>query len=459
MNPVRCANCRLSLPQNWAGMNDPNGKCPYCGKPFAVAAAPTVVPTSAQPAPRPAGPAKTMLWGAGAAIPGMPKAPVVAPAPAPAPVVANEPIAPPPERDYAPIPSASVQAGASAANAAPFQAGSSDVDVERPTEPARMPSKANQPAPTVMFESAIHPAPKRQDFDLPDSEPGADDQGAPNAYVDPEPSAESSPRPTPARLKAKSKPQPKKGGKPRSSMPAWRGVEGEETSKSKEGSSKKGIIIAVSAVVLVAIIVVGALAMRPKSKVDGATSEPAKAAPEPTPTEPAATEEPAGLAAKPAPAEAVPPTPAPKPAPAEPAAKEAAAHVEKPAHEGRGIAEKPARVEKTPEKGTSAAAEPAPEKHEPKGKWPSEEDLRRANEAYQRGNTQMFQGNTAGAIAEFNQALRLNPKDPSIHRGLGLAYAQLNNSAEAVKHLRLYLKAAPKANDRAIIEKRIEQLR
>jgi Flp pilus assembly protein TadD len=165
------------------------------------------------------------------------------------------------------------------------------------------------------------------------------------------------------------------------------------------------------------------------------------------------------LAAKPAPAEAGPPTPAPKPAPAEPAAKEAAAHVEKPAHEGRGIAEKPARVEKTPEKGTSAAAEPAPEKHEPKGKWPSEEDLRRANEAYQRGNTQMFQGNTAGAIAEFNQALRLNPKDPSIHRGLGLAYAQLNNSAEAVKHLRLYLKAAPKANDRAIIEKRIEQLR
>jgi regulator of sirC expression with transglutaminase-like and TPR domain len=39
-----------------------------------------------------------------------------------------------------------------------------------------------------------------------------------------------------------------------------------------------------------------------------------------------------------------------------------------------------------------------------------------------------------------------------------LAYAQSGNSAEAVKHLKAYLKAAPKANDKAMVEKRIDQL-
>ncbi|HEY5281731.1 MAG TPA: tetratricopeptide repeat protein, partial [Polyangia bacterium] len=70
----------------------------------------------------------------------------------------------------------------------------------------------------------------------------------------------------------------------------------------------------------------------------------------------------------------------------------------------------------------------------------------------------LFQGNTADAIVEFNEAHRLNPKDPAVHRGLGLAYAQSGKSAEAVKQLKLYLKAFPKAPDRTIIEKRIDQL-
>jgi regulator of sirC expression with transglutaminase-like and TPR domain len=82
-----------------------------------------------------------------------------------------------------------------------------------------------------------------------------------------------------------------------------------------------------------------------------------------------------------------------------------------------------------------------------------------ADEAYQRGNARLFQGQTADAIKDFEEALDKNPKDPAIQRGLGLAYAQLGNAADAVRHLKAYLKAAPKANDRALVEKRIEQLR
>ena len=119
--------------------------------------------------------------------------------------------------------------------------------------------------------------------------------------------------------------------------------------------------------------------------------------------------------------------------------------------------EKPAHAEKSAatEKPRTEAAAPEPKAA---GGKPSEDDYRKANEAYERGNAKLFQGNTAEAIAEFNQALKLNPKDPAIHRGLGLAYAQSGKSAEATKQLKLYLKASPKATDRAIIEKRIDQL-
>ena len=104
-------------------------------------------------------------------------------------------------------------------------------------------------------------------------------------------------------------------------------------------------------------------------------------------------------------------------------------------------------------------AEPLHSESKPAAGKPTEEDFRKANEAYERGNTKLFQGNTAEAINEFNLALKLNPKDPASHRGLGLAYAQSGKSSEALKHLKAYLKEAPKASDRAIIEKRIEQLR
>jgi tetratricopeptide (TPR) repeat protein len=209
------------------------------------------------------------------------------------------------------------------------------------------------------------------------------------------------------------------------------------------------MIVAI-AVTLAALIGTGVYFLRGKSEPTG----PAKAA-EPTPAgaAPAPSEEPAALVPKAGFEPPARPIPAAKPAekPEKPARAEKPAPAEKP--EKPAHAEKPARAEKP-----AAAEKPAvPEAKAPGGK-PSEEDFRRANEAYASGNAKLFQGKTADAIAEFGQALKLNPKDPAIHRGLGLAYAQAGKSAEATKHLKLYLKASPKATDRAIIEKRIDQL-
>ena len=52
----------------------------------------------------------------------------------------------------------------------------------------------------------------------------------------------------------------------------------------------------------------------------------------------------------------------------------------------------------------------------------------------------------------------LDPHDPIAERGLGLAYLQAGNAGQAVQHLRRYLRGAPGASDRQLIEKRIEQL-
>jgi regulator of sirC expression with transglutaminase-like and TPR domain len=89
---------------------------------------------------------------------------------------------------------------------------------------------------------------------------------------------------------------------------------------------------------------------------------------------------------------------------------------------------------------------------------PSEEDQRRAREAYTRGNAKLFQGAVDEAIAAFKEALKLDPRDAAAQRALGLAYVQAGNASQAVRYLKRYLRAAPGASDRPLIEKRIEQL-
>ena len=297
-------------------------------------------------------------------------------------------------------------------------------------ESAYASTKPGGPAATMMFESA---APARQD-------PVYSQANYSGDVVEEEAEDNSSSRYRPAPSRSRDKDSGKKSTSSRRVVRAAEPDDDDEVPS--RGSGNKGKIIGVAAVVVAGLIGVAVVVLRPKDKP---ADEPA--------TAPATKAEPL---AEPV---FVPPPPNPalaQPVPATPPSPRKGKAVEKPVH-----AEKPTPLEKP-----KAIAEPTPApahaepKAEPKsaaGK-PNEEDYRRANEAYQRGNSKLFQGNTSGAITDFNEALKLNPKDAASQRGLGLAYAQTGNNAEALKHLKLYLKVSPKANDRSIIEKRIDQL-
>jgi len=88
----------------------------------------------------------------------------------------------------------------------------------------------------------------------------------------------------------------------------------------------------------------------------------------------------------------------------------------------------------------------------------SQDNQRRAQEAYARGNAKLLEGSIDQANVAFKECLKLDPRDPSAQRGLGLAYLQAGNASEAAHYLRRYLRAAPGAADRQLIEKRIEQI-
>jgi hypothetical protein len=506
MTALKCPNCRLSLPQNWAGMNDANAKCPYCGKPLAAGKAasttqtgtpeppPPAPPAPQQPAGRPAGAAKTILWGVGVPIPGVPIKPAPEPVPSAEPrgstqpigtsggVPAQKPYEPPAKVAAEPVNrpafAQAVEDMSTAATANRTVAGlpqgadqnvrpgqdASAVDVDISDSVDSGPSRPG-PAPTVMFNQESHGAlaaalPSSADSEPPASEPPAEE----------EPSAEES-GPQRTKSKAKGRPVSKKGQR-RPGQQKWGSMGGdvEEDAAPASSSSKKGIVIAVVAAVVVIVVIVAALALRSGKKTEETSAQEASktAEPEQAKAEPSAGEQPSGLAAKPA-AQPAKPAEATKPAVAEkPASNEKPAKVEKtvaarPSQPER--AERPARpvpeAKAQPDKGkpVASSAGPAPTEPKPGANKPTETDYQRANDAYQRGNTKLFKGDTPGAIIDFNLALKLNPRDPAIHRGLGLAYAQAGNSADAAKHLKAYLKEAPRANDRATIEKRIEQLR
>jgi len=196
-----------------------------------------------------------------------------------------------------------------------------------------------------------------------------------------------------------------------------------------------------------------AVAEKPQAPAE---SKPAAAEKVAAPAEkPAKPEKPASAAGpaaeKPRPVEkkvaAEKPTPAERPVSAKPVASSKPA-VEKP------VAEKA--------KPSSEPAAPPPERKQAEGAAPVAKPAtartQEAADAFQRGNAKLLNGALPEAIAAFSEALKLNPKDAQSQRGLGLAYAQSGNAAQAVRHLKLYLKALPSAPDRALIEKRIAQL-
>ncbi len=332
-------------------------------------------------------------------------------------------------------------------------------DAAGPTAEASEP-QANKPAPTVMFDrlSAVNPALA--------TEIAAVDSQSQARKVEPEPPLPADDGPTSRQVKGK--PGKDKGttvvkkGQRRPGAAKWgsagAGEEDATKTSAAQPSSKKGLIIAVAAAAMVILAGVAYLVLRPGKVEQSSAAEspsqpaeqPAKAEPAPAPQFPALAAQPTAEQAKPA--EPSRPAVAEKPAPEQKGARADKGASEKPSH-----AQKAGHDEKAKPSDDSAWG-PAGAAADAKSAKPSEADYRAANEAYQRGNAKLFKGKTADAITEFGEALRLNPKDPAIHRGLGLAYAQSGNSGEAIKHLRAYLKAAPKANDKAMVEKRIDQL-
>jgi len=89
--------------------------------------------------------------------------------------------------------------------------------------------------------------------------------------------------------------------------------------------------------------------------------------------------------------------------------------------------------------------------------WPApERDATHA--AYQRGDSLLSAGDAAGAVAAYQEAVRLAPADSTAYRGLGLAYEKLGKTNEAVAALLSYLKLAPNARDRERVARRLYHL-
>ena len=77
---------------------------------------------------------------------------------------------------------------------------------------------------------------------------------------------------------------------------------------------------------------------------------------------------------------------------------------------------------------------------------------------YFNGNRKLFAGDADGAIKLYKQALAVYPGYVAGYRGLGLAYAQKGDKANALKSFRTYLSAVPGAKDAALVKKRIQTL-
>jgi hypothetical protein len=204
----------------------------------------------------------------------------------------------------------------------------------------------------------------------------------------------------------------------------------------------------------------------PAPKPVAPAPEPPKPPPEPARPEPVAAEATKPAEPPPKPAEAVAPPPEPpkaEPPKPEPPKREAArptrpapiavARNEEEPRRSRHE-ERHARTlggKKVVVEDDSKSAAPAPVQEDPG-------QVDRAREAYRKGNEKLFAGNSVEAIAAYKQSLTIYPGYVAGYRGLGLAYAQEGNTAEALKALRTYVKNAPNAHDVPLILKRIERL-
>ena len=88
----------------------------------------------------------------------------------------------------------------------------------------------------------------------------------------------------------------------------------------------------------------------------------------------------------------------------------------------------------------------------------SDQSLAKARSIYANGNQRLFAGDTAGAIAQYRQALTAYPNYAASYRGIGLAYSQQANRPAALEAFKTYVKLAPTAKDVALVKQRIANL-
>ena len=84
--------------------------------------------------------------------------------------------------------------------------------------------------------------------------------------------------------------------------------------------------------------------------------------------------------------------------------------------------------------------------------------LAQARAAYAIGNQHLFAGESREAVTAYRNALSIYPSYAAGYRGLGLAFAQLDDKPAALAAFKNYVKLAPAAKDIALIQKRIRNL-
>lgn len=82
----------------------------------------------------------------------------------------------------------------------------------------------------------------------------------------------------------------------------------------------------------------------------------------------------------------------------------------------------------------------------------------KARAAYNSGNQRLFAGDSAGAIRFYKESLVHYPGYVAGYRGLGLAYMQAGDKANALRSLRTYISSVPNAKDASLIRRRIKTL-
>ena len=90
---------------------------------------------------------------------------------------------------------------------------------------------------------------------------------------------------------------------------------------------------------------------------------------------------------------------------------------------------------------------------EPTTAMVSEPPATPGDRAYEEGRSRFLANDVTGAIQSFEEAARLMPRNPQVHKQLGRAYMRAGNVDRASASYRRYLELSPNAPDRAIVER------